>query len=247
MNEVVDQGMIDRWMEDLNTPGRVLSLQERMAVALAAAYEARGREIEELNRHLGALGVGVTELKRKERRATLREIAAWAREQPPIDLGSGVKHHWGSGAALHCEALAADGEKNAAVAPDICSDCGAHASLEYITEDLLYGVEPNTVTVKVDAVPVYHCGCGFQWTDYRADEVRDAAIARHRETLAACPFCGGEAICTPDDVGSGGQHVAPYHAGCPRCRIFMTKATSCDARAAWNRRMRWSREEKADT
>ncbi|MES2958501.1 MAG: Lar family restriction alleviation protein [Pseudomonadota bacterium] len=58
-----------------------------------------------------------------------------------------------------------------------------------------------------------------------------------RDALAPCPFCGGAAECFPDDVGSGGQHVGPYHAGCCRpCRMFFTEEEPEDAIAAWNRR-----------
>jgi len=55
-------------------------------------------------------------------------------------------------------------------------------------------------------------------------------------TLRACPFCGGEARSRPDDIGSGGQHVPPYHAGCSMCRIFFTDAEEEAAVALWNRR-----------
>jgi hypothetical protein len=55
-------------------------------------------------------------------------------------------------------------------------------------------------------------------------------------SLLKCPFCGGEAECRPDDVGSGGQHVPPYLAGCGWCRVFFVEEEESDAIAAWNRR-----------
>lgn len=41
--------------------------------------------------------------------------------------------------------------------------------------------------------------------------------------LLPCPFCNGAAAVRPDDIGSGGQHVPPYHAGCWRCMVMMTE------------------------
>lgn len=57
-----------------------------------------------------------------------------------------------------------------------------------------------------------------------------------RAELLNCPFCGGPAICRPDEYGSGGQHVPPYHAGCRSCRVFMFEEEEDDAIAAWNKR-----------
>lgn len=58
------------------------------------------------------------------------------------------------------------------------------------------------------------------------------------DALAPCPFCGGAGSLWPDDVGSGGQHVPPYHAGCPRpgCGFSFMEEMPEDAIAAWNRR-----------
>jgi len=56
------------------------------------------------------------------------------------------------------------------------------------------------------------------------------------EALAPCPFCGSAAYCDPDDRGSGGQHVPPYHAGCLSCRVYFTEEEEADAISAWNRR-----------
>ena len=51
-----------------------------------------------------------------------------------------------------------------------------------------------------------------------------------------CPFCGGEAGSHPDEIGSGGQHVTPYHVGCRRCRMVFSEEEEADAIAAWNTR-----------
>ena len=57
-----------------------------------------------------------------------------------------------------------------------------------------------------------------------------------KTTLLPCPFCGDAATVRPDDLGSGGQHVTPYHAGCRACRVFFTEEERQDAVLAWNRR-----------
>lgn len=54
--------------------------------------------------------------------------------------------------------------------------------------------------------------------------------------LKSCPFCGGVAQLKPDEVGSGGQHVPPYYAGCWHCRIMFTEEDADDAVTAWNAR-----------
>ena len=60
------------------------------------------------------------------------------------------------------------------------------------------------------------------------------------ENPQPCPFCGGDDIYVePDERGSGGQHVLPYHIGCPRCALDMTALsadTEAEAVALWNRR-----------
>ncbi len=54
-------------------------------------------------------------------------------------------------------------------------------------------------------------------------------------TLLPCPFCGGEEIfIEPDERGSGGQHVAPYHVGCKACNAEQMAETEDEAIAAWN-------------
>jgi len=57
--------------------------------------------------------------------------------------------------------------------------------------------------------------------------------------LLSCPFCGKDAQIAPDEIGSGGQHVPPYHAGCLRgagCGIAFTADDPDEAIAEWNRR-----------
>jgi hypothetical protein len=54
--------------------------------------------------------------------------------------------------------------------------------------------------------------------------------------LAPCPFCGAAADINPEDIGSGGAHLTPYHAGCRRCRMYFSEDEPEDAIAAWNRR-----------
>lgn len=62
--------------------------------------------------------------------------------------------------------------------------------------------------------------------------------------LLGCPFCGGEATVWPDEVGSGGQWVPPYHAGCSMqrpgqpfgCGFSFTGDDAAEAITAWNRR-----------
>lgn len=56
--------------------------------------------------------------------------------------------------------------------------------------------------------------------------------------LRPCPFCGGTDIFVePDERGSGGQHVAPYHVGCIRCKCEQCADEEAEAIAAWNRRV----------
>jgi len=58
--------------------------------------------------------------------------------------------------------------------------------------------------------------------------------------LLPCPFCGQAAKVAPDEIGSGGQHVPPYHAGCFRaggCGVVFTADDPDEAVAEWNRRV----------
>lgn len=56
--------------------------------------------------------------------------------------------------------------------------------------------------------------------------------------LLPCPLCGGNnTYIEPDEVGSGGQWVAPIHVGCKDCGLDMAQHDyTDDAVAAWNRR-----------
>jgi hypothetical protein len=73
-----------------------------------------------------------------------------------------------------------------------------------------------------------------------ADGVRGGgvwgAVVSAARFLKPCPFCGGKAQLKPDEVGSGGQHVPPYYAGCWHCRIMFTEEDADDAVTAWNTR-----------
>lgn len=57
-----------------------------------------------------------------------------------------------------------------------------------------------------------------------------------RDELKLCPFCGGRADCRPDEVGSGGQHVPPYHVGCFDCKMLFTEEEAEWAITEWNTR-----------
>ena len=66
--------------------------------------------------------------------------------------------------------------------------------------------------------------------------------------LLPCPFCGKGAQIAPDEIGSGGQHVPPYHAGCLRgagCGIAFTADDPDEAIAEWNRRDPSSQQDPA--
>lgn len=66
--------------------------------------------------------------------------------------------------------------------------------------------------------------------------------------LKPCPFCGKDAQVAPDEIGSGGQHVPPYHAGCllgAGCGIAFTADDPDEAIAEWNRRDPSSQQDPA--
>lgn len=57
------------------------------------------------------------------------------------------------------------------------------------------------------------------------------------DEMKCCPFgCNGDLFVVPDETGSGGQHVAPYHAGCSICKAERLGETMEAAIAAWNTR-----------
>jgi len=54
-----------------------------------------------------------------------------------------------------------------------CPDCGESEFTMSAEEDKFkYGNGPKAVEVIV-SVPVHTCACGFQFTDYEAEEIRD--------------------------------------------------------------------------
>lgn len=62
-------------------------------------------------------------------------------------------------------------------------------------------------------------------------------IEQERAALKPCPFCGHRTIFTaPDEIGSGGQWVAPIHVGCNKCKAEQVGDDEGAARANWNRR-----------
>lgn len=59
----------------------------------------------------------------------------------------------------------------------------------------------------------------------------------NNQELKPCPFCGGtEIFIKPDEVGSGGQWVAPIYVGCDACKCDQVADDQDEAVAAWNRR-----------
>ena len=69
--------------------------------------------------------------------------------------------------------------------------------------------------------------------------------------LLPCPFCGGAAKLKPDEVGSGGQHVPPYHVGCFVCGVVFSDDDFINPQSTWNTRCKRSdhllMEEAANT
>ncbi len=49
--------------------------------------------------------------------------------------------------------------------------------------------------------------------------------------LKPCPFCGGEAVCMPDDWG------LTYRISCRCCRVGTFSGTDREVTAVWNRRV----------
>jgi rubredoxin len=62
----------------------------------------------------------------------------------------------------------------------MCPDCGGVDHSEEILDETLMCILPTEVIVV--QVPVMTCNdCGFQYTDYRAEEIHDAAVKnRHK-------------------------------------------------------------------
>ena len=84
-----------------------------------------------------------------------------------------------------------------------CAICGSRETSESTkTDKFQYGVtgEPGTVVISVE-VPVIACGsCGEQYTDYRAEKLRDGAVRKHLASkgIYLCTVCGVNRI-SPED------------------------------------------------
>lgn len=62
-------------------------------------------------------------------------------------------------------------------------------------------------------------------------------MEKNTAALLPCPFCAASDIFVePDEVGSGGQWVAPVHVGCAGCKAEQTGEDANEAIYAWNRR-----------
>lgn len=61
-----------------------------------------------------------------------------------------------------------------------CLDCDTLVPEAVMTvSQIEYGYGPHTELIEV-VVPVFTCpSCGEQWTDYRAEKIRDAAVRDH--------------------------------------------------------------------
>ena len=67
-----------------------------------------------------------------------------------------------------------------------CHDCDCDQVREDEEfEPLVYGVGADAILIQC-IVPVIRCQvCDFAWTDYRAEEIRDAAVQRYKAELQA--------------------------------------------------------------
>ncbi|MEN6549999.1 MAG: hypothetical protein ABFE07_28480 [Armatimonadia bacterium] len=67
-----------------------------------------------------------------------------------------------------------------------CGECGRQRLEKFWREqNLPYGLGDDLVNLTVN-IPVYRClDCGFEFTDYEADEAKDAAVRKHLESKAA--------------------------------------------------------------
>ena len=60
-----------------------------------------------------------------------------------------------------------------------CPECDESEFTMSTEEDKFqYGIGPKSVEVIV-SVPVHTCTCGFQFTDYEAEELRHEAVCQH--------------------------------------------------------------------
>lgn len=66
--------------------------------------------------------------------------------------------------------------------PVCCPNCGSTSLDERIIADVFpYGAEPEQVQL-VARVPLLECKCGLEFTDVRAEELRDEAVRHHLES-----------------------------------------------------------------
>lgn len=76
-----------------------------------------------------------------------------------------------------------------------CANCGnAEISEALETDNFQYGVtgKPDTVMLSVD-VPIITCNsCKLQYTDQRAEKLRDGAVRKHLASkgIHMCVVCG---------------------------------------------------------
>lgn len=68
--------------------------------------------------------------------------------------------------------------ENEQLEPISCGHCGEqNVKTTMETEEFDYGIPPNVMKIKT-VVPVRTCNtCGFQFTDWEAEEIHDAAVA----------------------------------------------------------------------
>lgn len=67
--------------------------------------------------------------------------------------------------------------------PWSCAECDStNVETHVVTDKMKYGVAgPNQVVIVVD-IPVRRCKrCGFEYTDWEAEDIRTAAINRYLE------------------------------------------------------------------
>jgi len=76
-----------------------------------------------------------------------------------------------------------------------CAMCGSSFTVTTLEDDIIqYGAD-NPIPLKVK-VPVINCqDCGFSFTDYRAEEIRDSKVAwwlSHRCTICKANYVDSE-------------------------------------------------------
>lgn len=68
---------------------------------------------------------------------------------------------------------------------EVCADCGSTSIRETMEHEYFpYGAGKDEVLLDAGMVPVFTCdACGFQYTDWRAEEARERAVQRHLRKL----------------------------------------------------------------